>query len=140
MNSKTQNDFIKITNQFSVQDFERVKSFILKEGNRKTYRNFDNSNPYYDFRKFEAYLASDIGQKNINNDPKLSDFNEITLKDDNQYYQIIVVKIGDIKEMKKGIESRMQENEVYLTAYNQKDLDKIPNQLIDYFEDMLKVK
>lgn len=31
MNSKTQNHFIKITNQFSVEDFEQVKSFIIKE-------------------------------------------------------------------------------------------------------------
>lgn len=138
MNSKTQNHFIKITNQFSMQDFERVKNFILKEGNQKTYRNFDNNNPYYDFKKFEVYLASDIGQKNINNDPELSDFNTMTLKNDNQYYEIIAVKKGYIKAMKKGIESGMTENEVYLTDYDQNALDKIPDQLIGYFQDMLK--
>lgn len=132
--------FIKITNQFSAEDFEKVKSLILKEGNRKTYRNFDNNNPYYDFMKFEAYLASDIGQQNINNDSKVSDFNVLTLKDEDQYYEIIVVRTGDIKAKKKGIVNGMQENEVYLTDYSQKDLHIIPGQLIGYFADMLKLK
>ncbi|MDW8851011.1 hypothetical protein SD960_12975 [Flavobacterium sp. MMLR14_040] len=140
MNSKTHIHFLKISNQFSVQDFEQIKNFILKEGNQKTYRNFDNNNPYYYFKKFATYLASDIGQQNINNDPKVSDFNTLTLKDDNQYYEIIVVRTGDIKAKKKGIASGMLENEVYLTDYGRNDLDKIPNQLIIYFNDMLKVK
>jgi hypothetical protein len=139
MNSKTQNHFIKITNQISVEDFERVKSFILKEGNRQTYRNYDNDNPYYDFKEFEAYLASDIGQKNINNDPRLSGFNTMTLKRDNRYYEIIEVRIGDIKAAKTGIIKGMKENEVYLTAYNQGDLNEIPTELTDYLEDIKKV-
>ena len=132
--------FLTITNQFSVEDFEQVKNFILKEGNQKTYRNFDNNNPYYDFKKFAAYLASDIGQQNINNDPKLSDFNTLTLKDDDQYYEIIIVRTEDIKAKKKGIVNGMKENEVYLTDYGRNGLDKIPNQLIMYFDDMLKVE
>ncbi|SHM33707.1 hypothetical protein SAMN05444387_2238 [Flavobacterium pectinovorum] len=139
MTSKTQNQFVNITNQFSVEDFEKVKSFILKEGNRKTYRNFDNNNPYYDFKKFATYLASDIGQQNINNDPKVSDFNRLTLKDEDQYYEIIIVRNGDIKAKKKGIVNGMLENEVYLTDYGRNDLDKIPNQLIIYFDNMLKL-
>ena len=139
MNSKAHNHFLKITNQFSVEDCEKVKNFILKEGNRKTYRNFDNNNPYYDFKKFAVYLGSDIGQQNINNDPKLSDFNTLTLKDDDQYYEIIVIRTGDIKAKKKGIVNGMQENEVYLTDYGRNDLDKISNQLIIYFNDMLNL-
>lgn len=139
MNSKTNIHFLKITNQFSVEDFEQVKKFILKEGNQRTYRNFDNNNPYYDFKKFAAYLASDIGQQNINNDPKQSDFNTLTLKDDDTYYEIIIVRNGDIKAKKKGIVNGMHENKVYLTAYSQKDLDKIPNQLIIYFDDMMNL-
>lgn len=139
MNSKTYIHFLKITNQLSVQDFEQIKNFILKEGNQKTYRNFDNNNPYYDFNKFVVYLSSDIGQQNINNDPKVSDFNILTLKDEDQYYEIIVVRTGDIKAKKKGIASGMLENEVYLTDYGRNDLDIIPNQLIVYFDDMLKL-
>lgn len=139
MNSKTNIHFLKITSQFSVEDFEQVKKNILKEGNQRTYRNFDNNNPYYDFKKFAAYLASDIGQQNINNDPKQSDFNTLTIKDDDTYYEIIIVRNGDIKAKKKGIVNGMHENEVYLTAYSQKDLDKIPNQLIIYFDDMLNL-
>lgn len=136
MNSKVHIHFQKITNQFSVEDFEKIKSFILKEGNQMTYRNYDNQNPYYNFKEFEVYLASDIGQQNINNDPKLSDFNTLTLKDNNQYFEIIIVRFGDIKANKKGIVNGMQENEVYLTSYDDSDVT-IPNQVIGYFKDML---
>ncbi|MCP2029793.1 hypothetical protein L1276_004987 [Flavobacterium sp. HSC-32F16] len=62
-------NFLKITNQFSVENFEKVKEFILEKGNRKTYRNYDSNNPFYDFGEFQSYLGADTGQQNINNDP-----------------------------------------------------------------------
>ena len=108
MNS-SQTNFLKITNQFSVEDFEKVKEFILEKGNTKTYRNFDNNNPYHNFGKFQGYLGADIGQQNIYNDPKISDFNELTLKDNDHYYKILIVRKGDIQASKKGIQNGMQE-------------------------------
>lgn len=123
---------MKITDQFSVKDFEKVKEFILEKGNRKTYRNFDNNNPFYDFGKFQAYLGADIGQQNIYNDPKISDFNELTLKDNNDYYKILIVRKGDILASKKGIQNGMQENEVYFVDVYQERLDKVPDLLLEY--------
>ncbi|MFB9076370.1 hypothetical protein ACFFLS_19130 [Flavobacterium procerum] len=127
-------NFLKITNQFSAQDFEKLKIFILKKGNRKTFRNFDNNNPYYDFGTFEAYLGADVGQQNIYNDEKLSDFNEMTLRDENLYYKIVIVRKGDIQSSKKGILDGMTENEVFYTGVYQEDLSHIPALLLEYLE------
>ena len=123
---------MKITSQFSVKDFERIKQFILKKQYRKTYRNFDNNNPFYDFGKFQGYLGADIGQQNIYNDPKISDFNELTLKDNDHYYKILIVRKGDIQASKKGIQNGMQENEVYYVDVYQTGFDKIPVLLLEY--------
>lgn len=79
---------------------------------------------------FDAYLGSDIGQKNINNDLKLSDFNQLIIKDDQSYYEILIVRKGDIVAKKSWIINGMEENEVYLTDYGQENIDKISTQLI----------
>ncbi|WP_276381827.1 hypothetical protein [Flavobacterium sp. H4147] len=136
----SQTNFLKITNQFSIDDFEKVRGFILEKGQRKTYRNYDNHNPYYDFKKFEAYLGADIGQQNINNDPQLSNFNELTLKDDNQYYKILIVRKGDIQASKKGILNGMQENETYYVDAYQKTIKEIPDVLLGYFDLLQNIK
>jgi hypothetical protein len=132
--TSNQTNFQKITNQFSIEDFEKVKEFILKKGNRKTYRNYDNNNPFCDFGKFQSYLGSDIGQQNINNDPKLSDFNELTLKDNNHYFKILIVRKGDIQALNKGIQNGMQENEVYFADVYQKGLDNQIEILSEYLK------
>ncbi|GAA3778353.1 hypothetical protein GCM10022423_37730 [Flavobacterium ginsengiterrae] len=133
-------NLMKITNAFSVADFEKVKSFVLEKGNRKTYRNFDNQNPYYNFESFEAYLGADIGQQNINNDPNLSDFNELTLKDQNNYYKIIIVRKGDIHASKRNVLKGMHENEVYYVDPYQEKINQIPNLLSQYLKHLQKIK
>lgn len=136
----SQADYSKISDQFSVKDFEAVKSFILEKGNRKTYRNYDNNNPYYNFGKFQVYLGADTGQANINNDSKVSDFNEMTLKDDNQYYKILIVRKGDIDASKKGILNGMDEDEVYFVDAYQAGLDKNLDVLSSYLKLMKDLK
>lgn len=135
MNSAETN-FKKITNQFSVTNFEKVKNFILENGKTTTYRNYDNNNPYYDFGRFQVYLSADIGQKNINNDPKLSDFNEMTLKDEDLYYKILIVRKGDIRALKTGVLDAMEENEVYYIDSYSIGVDEKSDLLSDYLNIM----
>lgn len=115
-------NFKKITQLINYNEFEAIKEFILKNGNRVLFRNYDNNNnnnPHYKFKNCDLFLGSDIGQKNINNDPRISDFNELTIADKRtnaviQYYQIIIVRKGDIKKEKNWVHKNMEEEEIYL--------------------------
>ncbi len=62
-------------------DFATIKDFILAHGDKETYGNMYNDNPHYRFEGFDAYLNPEGGQKNINCDPRLSDFDEIVIYD-----------------------------------------------------------
>ncbi|HEY3373355.1 MAG TPA: hypothetical protein VGK10_21100 [Prolixibacteraceae bacterium] len=133
----TTNKYADITGTFSMNDFEVAKAFILNNGDRKTYRNFDNNNPHYSFNGFEAYLNAEIGQTNINNDPTISDFNQITLRDRNddlQYYTIHIVRKGDVA--KEGITrlEGMKEEKVYLLNPYENDIEVMKNNLKGYLD------
>ena len=107
--------FIDITNDFSIDRFEAVKHFILKHGNTQTYRNFDNNNPHYKIDSIDIYLNAETGQKNINNNPDLSDFNEITIHSPHgPYYTIRIVRTGDHRKRDISVPGKMQEKRVYL--------------------------
>lgn len=60
-------------------NFETIKVFVLERGDRLTYSNMYNSNPHYRFDGFDVYLNPEAGQRNINCDPALSDFDEIVI-------------------------------------------------------------
>jgi hypothetical protein len=68
-----------ITNDFSVNNFEKIKNFVLKNGDRAFFCNMVNNNPHYKFDTIaDVYLMPEGGQKNINCDPALSDFDANT--------------------------------------------------------------
>jgi len=133
------NEFAEITDFLSVKEFEKIKNFILKKGDGRTYRNMDNYNPHYHFDDFHVYLNSAIGQKNINNDPKISDFNEITIHDwddgafNIQYYTIKIVRRGDIKNEQIYVEEGMKEKSVYLLNSYEKDLNLMLKNLKEHY-------
>lgn len=140
----TTNEYADITGTFSMNDFEVVKTFILNNGDRKTYRNFDNNNPHYSFNGFEAYLNAEIGQANPNNDPTISDFNQITIRDRNadpQYYYIHIVRKGDNNntDINKPFEG-LKEEKVYLLNPHDDDINIMKNNLIRYIEVLKNAK
>jgi hypothetical protein len=107
--------FIDITNDFTIDRFEAAKNFILKHGNTQTYRNFDSNNPHYKIDNTDIYLNAETGQKNINNKPDLSDFNEITIHSSfGPYYTIRIVRAGDHRKKDVSIPGKMHEKRVYL--------------------------
>ena len=67
--------------ELTAANFQRIKSFILRHGDRQTYCNMYNRNPHYDFGAFQVYLDPDVGQQNINCDPELSDFSTLVVQD-----------------------------------------------------------
>lgn len=122
---------------FSIEDFELAKAFILNNGDRQTYRAFDINNPHYSFEGFEAYLNAEIGQKNTTNDPTISDFNEITIRDikaNPQYYTIHVVRIRDSSKKDITIQEGMRKGRVYLLNPYENDLEVMKINLNGYLQ------
>ncbi len=141
MFNPSKKEFVDITEDFSVQEFELVKSFILDKGDRRFYRNYDNNNPHYEFEGFHIYLNAEIGQKNLYNDPAISDFNEITLHDANsevQYYTLKIVREGDIEKEEIFVDHGMKENHVYLMNSYEKNLKKMRKNLTQIYLPVLK--
>lgn len=134
----TTNEYADITTSFSINDFELAKTFILNKGDRKTYRAFDLNNPHYSYNGFEAYLNAETGQKNIYNDPTISGFNQITIRDRNadpQYYTIHIVRKGDNSkaDITKPFEG-MKEEKVYLLNPYDEDIEVMKNNLKGYIQ------
>lgn len=134
-------DFRKINDLMSVQDFEDIKSYILTNGDRQTYCNIYNNNPHYSFSGFESYLNPEIGQANINCDTEISDFNEIAIRDQNSmpiYYHILVVRNGDLENDKIDLSSYdgVSEGNVYLLKDDNYNIDTLRNDLVKYINVM----
>ena len=116
LNQSNVPDFTNVTNNFSASQFEELKRFILKKGDRLTYRNFDNKNPHYKMGSADLYLNAEIGQENMNNDATISDFNEITINDAKYRYTIRLVRKGDLKKANIYSPKGLEENKLYLTG------------------------
>ncbi len=130
-------NYKNVGDHISYDEFERIKLFILSHGDRKTFRNFDNNNPHFQFDHFDVYLGADIGQRNINNDPRASDFNQLTIVNHNadiQYYELVIVRKGDLKADKYWIQEGMEEGSVYLVDRDEIGLPNLERELADYLK------
>lgn len=79
----------------------------------------------------ELYLGSDIGQKNIDNDPKKSDFNELTVI--SRLYSgvdlhLLAIRTGDIASKKQWIQDDMKEGFVYVELYKNYPIELVEQQ------------
>jgi len=134
-------NFTDVSDLISLKEFEKTKEFVLKKGDKMTYRNFDNANPHYKFSNCDAYFGSDIGQRNINNSPEISDFNQLTITDwdsDIRYYEFIIVRKGDLKVEKAWVQKGMKEQHVYLVDVYGKGLELMKNNLPNYLNQIKK--
>ena len=134
-------DFANITDLMDSEAFEKTKAFILENGDKMTFRNFDNHNPHYKFSNCDAFLGADIGQRNINNDPRVSDFNELTIVDRNaviQYHHVIIVRKGDLAAEKVWIQKDMKEGHVYLLDMYNSGLEAMKSSLQQYLNQIRK--
>lgn len=132
--------FKKISHSFSPSQFEKVKHFVLEKGDKKTYRSFDGGNPHFDFGSFEVFLGADIGQKNILNDPNISDFNELVIYTNGKirYFTLLIVRKGDIKNQKKFTSKGMEEGNVYLMALNGQTIKELEDGVKKYLDVLIE--
>ena len=124
-----------LQNKISLTEFEMIKNFILQKGDAKTYRNFDNNNPHFDLDFYEIYLASDVGQKNINNNPQYSDFNELVVQSKTESiasFRLIAARKGDIYLKKNWITTTMIEENIYIELPNKIKPKEIDNSLVKF--------
>ena len=127
-------NFINVSNHIDNNEFEKIKNFILGKGDKMTFRNIDNNNPHYRFKTFDVFLGA-IGQGDINNNPEISNFYELTIADwksDIRYYRLIIVRKTDLKVQKRWIQKGMKEKQVYLVDIYDKGLDVMKNNLSNY--------
>lgn len=130
-------DFSNVSDLISPKEFEQVKAFILKNGDKMTYRNFDNNNPHFKFSNCEVFLGADIGQGNINNDPDISNFNQLTITNWNSkimYYELVIVRKGDLKAEKAWVKKGMKEEQIYLVDNYSVGLELMKNNLTNYLK------
>jgi len=139
-NQESKMNFSIINELLDCNEFEIVKTFILKNGDRKTYRNIDNQNPHYQFENFEAFLGADL-RINKNNDPEISDFNDLTIYNRNseiRYFKFLIVRKGDIEDNKFWIREGMEEGQVYLLDTYNKGLAKMKVKVASYLDQIRK--
>lgn len=133
-------DFLDITHMLSYNDFEKIKTFILSNGDRETFSNMYNDNPHYSFTGFETYLNPETGQLNINCNPDLSDFNEIVIRDqssDPQYFHLLIVRNSDLKNQQISRKlTGLIEGKVFLLKYYDYDLETMAEKVKLYIVDM----
>lgn len=132
---------MNITDCFLPGEFEKIKTFILQNGDCQTYRNFDNHNPHLRVAGFDVFLNASVGQRNSNNDPGISDFNQITIRDNDDaitYYSLQIVREGDRENPEVQVSDHFQINNVYLLNYHEEDIDKMRRRLVSYYLPKIK--
>ncbi|MHA7058832.1 hypothetical protein ACWGOQ_0016525 [Aquimarina sp. M1] len=132
--------FVEITNILSISEFEKIKKSALNSDYRFFFRSMDNNNPAINYGNFQVFFGAD-DFKNINNNPNLSDFNELTIKDNSSditYYNILIVRKGDVVAQKEGIMKGMEEGKIYLIDFYKEGIYKMRANLPQYLETMKK--
>lgn len=72
--------YVDVSELFSKKDFEKLRKFIFKNGDRRTFRNFDNNNPHYSFENFDVFLGTGDQRSVFENDSlKQKDFTELVI-------------------------------------------------------------
>lgn len=140
-NEPLSNDFRDITNQLSIQDFEKIKMLILDSGIYEPFCNMYEKQPVYSFGKFSATLLPEVGQLNITCDPQISDFNKLVIYDSDlqsRYIHFLIIRQGD--KNKANIEipdyAGLKENKVYLIRYYDYNLDEMFDKSLYYITQM----
>ncbi|MFK7813078.1 MAG: hypothetical protein AB8B59_11325 [Maribacter sp.] len=78
--------YIDVSELISKKDFEKVRKFIFKNGDRRTYRNFDSANPHYRFEDFDVYLGTgDQGHNFAPEKIKTAAYTELVIHDGHYY-------------------------------------------------------
>ncbi len=118
--------FVDISTTFSKKDFEKVRKFIFKNGDRQTYRNLDSNNPHYKFEDFDVYLGTWGQSRFFERDaPRMKDYSELVIHAEG-YHTLYLTTDETPDHLSKGT--------VYWHNQNYQDVEGF----IPYLQDMKK--
>lgn len=118
--------FVDVSTTFSKKDFEKVRKFIFKNGDRQTYRNFDNDNPHYRFESFDVYLGAGEQPKFfVRDQARTKDYTELVIRSEG-YHTLYLITDEKSSYLSKG--------GVYWHNRSYQDVDR----LIPYLQEMKK--
>lgn len=133
--------YVNITEIVPVDVFERIKTYLLDKGDRKTFRNIDSNNPHLKMAGFDIFLGPEVRQ-NVTCDPELSDFNELIIYDPTkeiQYYHLVIVRRGDKSRENIAIPDWLEEESVYLWDPYEKDVEKMKEGMLPYLTQIMDI-
>lgn len=117
--------FVDIADIFSKKDFEELRSFIFKKGDRQSFRNFDNDNPHYRFEDFDVYLGTGDQRRVFENDRlKPEDYTELVIG----FSRGFVVYLAPHNEFHQSILG-FADGKVYTLTYTSEKMDELKKRL-----------
>lgn len=125
--SKMKRQFADLTEKVTVQKFNDIVTFILKNGDMQTYCNKYNNNPHYKLEGFDIYLNpihQSINWSKAILSNNISDYHEITIRDYNvevQYYHLT-----------------LNDNKILLENYYEKDFAFIKKAFLNIYFPKIK--
>ncbi|MGF1557670.1 MAG: hypothetical protein ACFCUL_01095 [Flavobacteriaceae bacterium] len=117
--------FVDIADIFSKKDFEELRSFIFKKGDRQSFRNFDNDNPHYRFEDFDVYLGTGDQRRVFENDRlKPEDYSELVIG----FSRGFAVYLAPHNEFHQSILG-FADGKVYTLTYTSEKMDELKKRL-----------
>lgn len=127
--------FEPINDMLNCDEVDSIIEFILKHGDRRTYRNIDNDNPHYSFGDFDVFLGAGRYYEDLDTRPKPAYFSELTIADwdtDIRYYNLVIVRDGDLSQPTRWVWQGMKEGNVYLIDSYENGLSLLRKSLATY--------
>ncbi|WCM41262.1 hypothetical protein MG290_09860 [Flavobacterium sp. CBA20B-1] len=82
-----------ISTQFSAKEFTQLRAFVLKNGDRMSFRNFDNDNPHYKLDTIDLYLGT--FKQNLEQTQKENEYTELIIRVKEEKINTITLKLED---------------------------------------------
>lgn len=84
-----------ISNQFSAKEFKQLRTFVFNNGNRLTFRNFDNNNPHCKRDGIDLFFGT--FQQHFGKNPMEEDYTELIIRVKEEKINYITLKLDDDK-------------------------------------------
>lgn len=134
-------NFENVTHLINPKDYKQIIAFILKKGDRMTYRNIDSNNPHYRFKKCDVFLSNGIAQLDYSTSNSTHYYNQITITDwkaSVRYFELIMVQVKDLTAKNLWLKPEMKSDEVYLMHTKDHEIEMMKKTLSIYLEEISK--